>query len=70
MSIWSTLYAITDDGGLEATGLRPVFDGMDDLGGTITVPIALISPTTGAVFVTADGKVLTRGTKRVKPQES
>jgi hypothetical protein len=70
MSIWSTLYAITDDGGLEATGLRPVFDGMDDLGGTITVPIALISPTTGVVFVTADGKVLVRGTKRVKPQES
>ena len=37
---------------------------------TILQPIALISPTTGAVFVNADGKVLTRGTKRVKPQGS
>ena len=38
--------------------------------GGLLQPIALISPTTGVVFVTADGKVLVRGTKRVKPQES
>ena len=36
----------------------------------ILQPIALVSPVTGAVFVTADGKVLTRGVRRVKPQES
>jgi hypothetical protein len=68
MSIWSTLYAITDDGGLEATGLRPVFDGMDDLGGTITVPIAL-TDADGVVFTDADGVVLTYGTARVRPIE-
>jgi hypothetical protein len=44
--------------------------GVGGASGTVTQPIALISPTTGAVFVTADGKVLVRGTKRVKPQES
>lgn len=38
--------------------------------GSILQPIALVSPTTGAVFVTADGKVLTRGERRVKPQGS
>jgi hypothetical protein len=31
MAIWSTLYAVRDDSGLEATGLRAVFDGMADL---------------------------------------
>jgi hypothetical protein len=29
--MWSTLYALTDDAGLESTGLRAVFDGMADL---------------------------------------
>ena len=31
MAIWSTLYSVTDDDGLESTGLRAVFDGMADL---------------------------------------
>ena len=31
MSIWSTLYALRDDDGLESTLIRPVFDGMTDL---------------------------------------
>ena len=29
--IWPTLYSIRDDAGLEATGLRAVFNGMTDL---------------------------------------
>ena len=32
--IWATLYSIRDDAGLEATGLRAVFEGMTDLGGS------------------------------------
>jgi hypothetical protein len=44
--------------------------GVGGASGTVTQPIALISPTTGAVFVNAEGKVLTRGVRRVKPQES
>jgi hypothetical protein len=49
-----------------------VLDPLRAIGGSVGIlqPIALISPTTGVVFVTADGKVLVRGTKRVKPQES
>lgn len=47
----------------------PFSNGGGIVAGTLQ-PIALISPTTGAVFTTADGKVLTRGTKRMKPQES
>ena len=31
MIIWSTLYALRDDDGLESTLIRPVFDGMQDL---------------------------------------
>ena len=31
MSIWSTLYALREDDGLESTLIRPVFDGMPDL---------------------------------------
>jgi hypothetical protein len=30
--IWPALYALRDDAGLDATGLRDVFDGMSDLG--------------------------------------
>lgn len=31
MSIWSTLFALRDDDGLEATLIRPVFTGMSDI---------------------------------------
>ena len=31
MSIWSTLYALTEDDGLESTLIRPVFAGMSDI---------------------------------------
>ena len=49
-----------------------VLDPLRAIGGSVGIlqPIALVSPVTGAVFVTADGKVLTRGVRRVKPQES
>ena len=49
-----------------------VLDPLRAIGGSVGIlqPIALISPTTGAVFVNAEGKVLTRGVRRVKPQES
>jgi hypothetical protein len=39
MSIWSTLYAVRDDSGLESTGLRGVFEGMADL--SIAEPVPL-----------------------------
>jgi hypothetical protein len=44
-----------------------VLDPLRAMGGTagILQPIALVSPTTGAVFVTAEGAVLVRGTRRV-----
>jgi hypothetical protein len=42
MAIWSTLYSVTDDDGLESTGLRAVFDGMPDLSIGIGAPALLL----------------------------
>ena len=49
-----------------------VLDPLRAIGGSVGIlqPIVIVSPTTGAVFVNAEGKVLTRGVRRVKPQES
>jgi hypothetical protein len=66
--IWPALYSIRDDAGLESTGLRAVFDGMEDLGAYITVPVAL-TDALGVIFTDADGNVLTYGTQRVRPIE-
>lgn len=57
--IWPTLYSIRNDAGLEATGLRAVFDGMTDLSGdgpesTPEIEFALAD---GLFFASADGAI-------------
>jgi hypothetical protein len=55
--IWPALYSIRDDTGLEATGLRAVFDGMIDLGGPESTPEIEFASADGLFFASADGAI-------------
>jgi len=60
MSIWSTLYALRDDSGLEATGLRGVFEGMIDIAagdGPDSTPEVEFASADGVFFASADGAI-------------
>ena len=58
--IWPALYSIRDDAGLEATGLRAVFDGMIDLSigeGPESTPEIEFASADGMFFASADGAI-------------
>lgn len=57
--IWPTLYSIRNDAGLEATGLRAVFDGMTDLSGDgpESTPEIEFASADGLFFASADGAI-------------